>query len=616
MEFWDWSRIEFLERNMLKDLKYGKLLNNEYTYVLGYAQIRTFECNAFGSHAGAEWEKWRKTFELHLEVNNITEDARKKTWLLYCAGEQVREIFENLPGADVPPTRVPQPYVSVYEVAMEKLNEYFRPKTNSTYEKHILRAMKQEDGEKIEKFAVRLRQQAARCELGTQLEISIKDQIIEKCTSAELRRRLLEKGEIPLEQVLKIAAAYETIAEQEKAFKNGAAGPDLLPTEPANVNRIERHQSNERSNFDDESCSRCGKRGHKSQDEGCPARKSRCYRCNNVGHFGRKCRTRQNRIDRGRENQKGRIDERKSESSGKRQKREIVSSIENYGNDSEYIFCIEVPDKPERIQCIVGNIPISAIVDSGSRYNLIDSETWDFMKEGKIRVTAMEGGTNKRFKAYGGSILTIRGSFVAEVDAGGSKSMECFYVMEEKGHALIGSVTAQRLGILRIGHEGQSEKAVEMEEKIVSGGLDVSGPFRQEISERSTDSEEDCCRDKKLVFGATGGTEHSRGNMGSVENCQECVLAKKALPLDITLSGGEQSCKVDKETKSVDAEKKEGGKASVEAEARADSARLCRGNTSQVEKIGEPGVGRSRDVQDGPEIRRSGRLRPTVKYTK
>lgn len=51
-------------------------------------------------------------------------------------------------------------------------------------------------------------------------------------------------------------------------------------------------------------------------------------------------------------------------------------------------------------------------------------------KNENIGVTAMKKGTNKRFKAYGGTILTIRRSSMAEVDAGKSKSTECFYVMD------------------------------------------------------------------------------------------------------------------------------------------------------------------------------------------
>lgn len=54
--------------------------------------------------------------------------------------------------------------------------------------------MKQTDDEKFDKFLVRLRHQANKCQF-TNLEEHIIDQIIEKCKSKDLRRKILSLGD-------------------------------------------------------------------------------------------------------------------------------------------------------------------------------------------------------------------------------------------------------------------------------------------------------------------------------------------------------------------------------------------------------------------------------------
>jgi hypothetical protein len=50
-----------------------------------------------------------------------------------------------------------------YEIALKILDEYFSPKANVPYERHVFRQMKQEDGETVDQFVVKLRNQAKNC---------------------------------------------------------------------------------------------------------------------------------------------------------------------------------------------------------------------------------------------------------------------------------------------------------------------------------------------------------------------------------------------------------------------------------------------------------------------
>lgn len=105
-----------------------------------------------------------------------------------------------------------------YKEAVTKLNSFILPKENTTYERHLLRQMKQKAGENIDMFTIRLRMQADRCGFGTNLEENIKDQIIQNCQSSVLRRDLLKRGDAGLEEILRVAKIFETVAQQEKSF--------------------------------------------------------------------------------------------------------------------------------------------------------------------------------------------------------------------------------------------------------------------------------------------------------------------------------------------------------------------------------------------------------------
>ena len=69
----------------------------------------------------------------------------------------------------------------------------------------MFRNLKQEEGETVDQFITRLRRQAENCNWDNADE-PIRDQVIDKCRSADLRRKLLLKGtHLTLEKVQEIA---------------------------------------------------------------------------------------------------------------------------------------------------------------------------------------------------------------------------------------------------------------------------------------------------------------------------------------------------------------------------------------------------------------------------
>lgn len=134
--------------------------------VVSLQNFASFDVRADGN-AGPRWEKW--------------------------LGPDVDEIFNTLPntGED-----------NDYDTAVAKMNEYFSPQVNTTYEVYNFRQAKQNEGELLDSYHTRLRQLAKTCEFGN-IYKEIKELIILACTSSSLRPRALCENPT-LEALLKL----------------------------------------------------------------------------------------------------------------------------------------------------------------------------------------------------------------------------------------------------------------------------------------------------------------------------------------------------------------------------------------------------------------------------
>lgn len=179
----------------------------------------SFEYDLYSGECAIEWRNWLRGFELFVKANKIEDDAEKA--LLHYAGSKVQKVYFNLPqsGKQGP---LAEGYgffqQNEYHEAIMRLENFFAPKRNTTYERHVFRRMKQESDEKIEMFTMRLRTQTDRCEFNDQIESNIKDQLTEGCSSGLLRRKILERGEDDFDAILKLAKVIEAVDEQQKIF--------------------------------------------------------------------------------------------------------------------------------------------------------------------------------------------------------------------------------------------------------------------------------------------------------------------------------------------------------------------------------------------------------------
>ena len=113
----------------------------------------------------------------------------------------------------------------------------------------MFRQLAQTDGGPVDKFVVRLRQQAWHCD---SLDDNLRDHLIEKLTDLELKRKLLEIGNITSAHVLENARALEVADQQVKHMASGSG---------VNAVRKKKERPKEQPK---KTCFNCEKTGHLS----------------------------------------------------------------------------------------------------------------------------------------------------------------------------------------------------------------------------------------------------------------------------------------------------------------------------------------------------------------
>lgn len=263
--------------------------------VLDVPAPQAFAVAAEASSVAQRWKQWIVAFDYYIAATGVTNAAQKKALLLHVAGREVQEIFATLEAAN-----------ESLEAAQKVLTDYFTPKINIRYERFLFWQCSQEQGESIDSFVTRLHKLASTCEFPDANDVVI-DQIIVKCNSSELRKKLLQEKNLTLSKAQEIARALEVANmqassiegkpnnSQQQVNKVAVAQPQKCksfqqgkPTKPHQVQENKQKHHSERSSR----CSRCGQEGHYPSDlKKCPASGQKCHQCGKIGHFSKMCKS-------------------------------------------------------------------------------------------------------------------------------------------------------------------------------------------------------------------------------------------------------------------------------------------------------------------------------------
>lgn len=173
-----------------------------------------------GSDPRNDWLKWKRAFERFLKANSVEEDGEKCDLLLVLGGMELQSYYDKVFKWEVqtPTADGSGDLMQVkYDSAVLSLDKYFAPQSKKRFERHLLRAMKQEEQEPFEEFVFRLQDQANRCAFAD-VDDMIVDQIIEGCKSSDLRKRLLTE-DVTLNDSIILGKTLEEVQKQTKEYE-------------------------------------------------------------------------------------------------------------------------------------------------------------------------------------------------------------------------------------------------------------------------------------------------------------------------------------------------------------------------------------------------------------
>jgi len=172
--------------------------------------LQPFQAKGDPHSVSRQWRKWKRAFQLYVLGKGTTHDVQKRGLLVHTAGLDVQEVYFTL---------VPDGAEKNYVDRCKVLDDYFIPKANVPFERHLFRQISHSSEETIDQFLCRLRQRATSSEFGEWEDEYIRDQLIDKCYFAKLRRKFLEKeGSVTLDDLLATAQVQEAVNLQMEAM--------------------------------------------------------------------------------------------------------------------------------------------------------------------------------------------------------------------------------------------------------------------------------------------------------------------------------------------------------------------------------------------------------------
>ena len=243
----------------------------------------------------------------------------------------------------------------------------------------------------------KLRERAASCDFGESQDDYIRDQLIDKYYSSNLRRKFLEEDRaVTLDSLLKVGRAQEAVSRQLKEMEanssssqvNAVGGKNAAGARNAGGARNvgdERKALGGKDSKKPKICYGCGREGHFAGDKKCPARNQACRKCGKIGHFQFKC----SQVHR--QNGRGKFERKTGTGGRERGTEENFVEGERFSADESRQspdFAFTVDQNSDRLSSdkgvvtlTVGGVDLSnVLIYSGATCNLMGQQTWNWLK--------------------------------------------------------------------------------------------------------------------------------------------------------------------------------------------------------------------------------------------
>lgn len=247
----------------------------------------------FSGNTTRNWEFFKQKFQIYLQASKMEDenDTYKAALLLNTIGDEALKIYNNLVFES-------ETDKNSYKKIVEKLDEYFIPTKNITYERHVFFLREMKETETIDEYINDLRRLSSNCEFGTLTDSLIKDRIVLGVRDRALKDRLLRENNLDLKKATDICKASEQarkhLEEIDLKYKNKEVDAVIAGTRrkkfqcPARNSGLPDRNVKALQRKEKKVCFCCGN-DHPIGKDHCPARKAKCFKCEKVGHFSKVC---------------------------------------------------------------------------------------------------------------------------------------------------------------------------------------------------------------------------------------------------------------------------------------------------------------------------------------
>ena len=426
-----------------------------------------------GPNLSTAWEDWLEGIESMLDAMGIEEKKDKFVKLWHYLGP-VRKTLKKLEENGVQDKD--------YDKAKKALNKHFCPKRNNIYLLNKLYHTKQDDGESVDNFYMRVKEQMDAMNLEKKtvaeiVELMTLAQLVNCTSDATLRTKALRDSDMKLRTFLDTARSFEMANFQSSEISGKTSNIDALHHKSGKFQPKNnfRKKDSAKSSFsfqkkDDKEhdCRRCGTR-HEAMK--CPAYGQTCLKCKGKNHYAKMCSSKK------------------------------AHAVENYDrddDDSQFVFSvpvvmIESQEKDDTEINVINHAPeeedwiveldtqgkkLETKLDTGAQTNTISEYDLDRVSP---KTTIYE--TSSRLKAYGGFTIPIKGKCTLPVIRKGKEYDVPFTVVKGKEQALLGKKYCQLLGYIELIQTVSQDKIVKKYPEVFNGLGCLPGEVKITIDE-------------------------------------------------------------------------------------------------------------------------------------
>ena len=131
-----------------------------------------------------DWPRWQRRFEQFQTASGLSEApaAKQINTLLYCVGEVAEAVLSS--------TGVTADDRKVYDIVLNKFDNFFKVWRNVIYERARFNRRNQQPGETSEQFIMVLYELAENCDYGALKDEMIRDRLVVSIRDISLSERL------------------------------------------------------------------------------------------------------------------------------------------------------------------------------------------------------------------------------------------------------------------------------------------------------------------------------------------------------------------------------------------------------------------------------------------